>query len=206
MSVTLGANDVVEVVIEGKLDGQQIISTFFYKTKDVTAATPMFTALDGFLTKLREVGHLFEQYLLCVSEQLIDINMYAQVVYPIRYRYTDGGFAMVTGQFEELSYPANVQASITRANERAGRSYVGHLAVPAVPITQIENSLIVDDYFDKLGVLSERMAQTIVLADGTEMVPSLFNKNNAPVTVPITFVFPQRTSRVIRRRTVGLGS
>ena len=206
MAVDLGANDVVLVTIEGKLDGQQTISTFYYKTRGVTAATPMFTALTDFITKLRGAGKLMEQYLVCVSEQMVDIQMYAQVVYPIRYRYTDGGFPLVTGQYETLSLPANVQASITRAAERAGRKYVGHLSLPGIPIEAVENSEITADYLLKMDTLAEKVLQTIVLADGTEMVPCLFNKVNDPVWVPITFAFPQTTSRVIRRRTVGLGS
>ena len=152
------------------------------------------------------MGSLFEQYILMASEQLIDVQMYAQVVYPIRYRYTDGGAALTTGEEAVLAFPANVQGSITRAAERAGRRYVGHLAVPAIPVDKLENSLMTPAWLAQASVLAERITQTVVLADGTEMVPCLFNKATDPVWEPITFAFPQPTSRVMRRRTVGLGS
>jgi len=201
----LGATDIVEITFEGKLDGQQTISTFHYAPQGIGGAFEIFSELSNFLERIRGAGKLYPAYRDIVSDQLTNLNVYAQVIYPIRYRYTNDGWADETGGVDALSMPCNVQGSITRTAERAGQRYTSHLALPALPVTAVENSFLTVDYLGDMSALAEQIKATIVLASGTEMRPCIFHPQFDPVKEWIKFTFPQATSRVQRRRTVGLG-
>jgi hypothetical protein len=205
MPVDLGANDIIEVVIEGRLDGQQTISTFHYRIASLDGAHPMMSELENLIGKLRAPNKLWEKYQNVTSDQLNHLNMYAQVIYPIRYRYTNAAEADQTGGVDSSAFPANVQASITRASERAGRAYVSHLAVPGVPIGALEVSQVTVDYKEALNELAEVMLQSVVLTSGTQLNPIIFHKELSPNYSDLVVAFAQDTSRVSRRRTVGLG-
>lgn len=202
----LDNNDVVEVTFEGKVFGQQTISTFFYKVNGVTVGIPIFTELSNFIGKIRAPGKLFQKYQNVTTDGLEDLNVYAQVVYPIRYRYTNDGELTQTGAVEEETMPPNVQASITRVAERAGQRYTSHLAVPAVPRTASIAGLLLTGYMTDLQALADEVIATIVLDSGVEMTPCIFHPQYTPVYEPLFLAFPQETIRVMRRRTVGLGS
>jgi hypothetical protein len=205
MPVDLAVNDIVEISIEGKINDQQTISTFHYRVGSISGAFPMFGQLAAFLTALRADDKLFNSYQHVTSDQLDRLNMYAQVIYPIRYRYTNDEAPDETGAVDSLAFPPNVQASITRAAERAGRRYVSHLAVPAVPIGAIVDGKVTDAYKLDLLSLANEMVASYVLPSGAELNPVIFHPQFSPIFDQITFAFPQTTSRVQRRRTVGLG-
>jgi len=206
MAVDLHVNDIVLVTFEGKLDGQQILSGFHYRVSQTDGSFPMFEELDEFIGRIRAPNKLFQLYQNIITDNLVDLQVYAQVIYPIRYRYTNAGEDTQTGAQDSICYPANVQASITRAAERAGRRYVSHLALPSIPIGAVENSLLTAGFLEDMNLLAVEMTKSVVLPTGAVLDPVIFHPKFDPVYSNIMLAFPQPTSRVMRRRTVGLGS
>jgi hypothetical protein len=199
-------NSICELSFEGLLDGQQTISTFHYRVNDATSVTDGAAVLAEFISATRVAGKLFPSYQAICSDQLTNLQIWAQLVYPVRFRYTTDGTPSESGAQDLLAFPPNVQASITRAAEKAGRKYVSHLSVPSVPITAIESGMLSVAYMDDMQPLVAAITEPYVLAGGVTFTPVIYHRNQNPSFDDLVLAFVQPTSRVIRRRTVGLGS
>lgn len=206
MAYPIVNQSICEVSFEGRLNGQQTISLFHYVVTDSTYITDGQAALEEFIQLLREAGGLFDNYRIPLSTELQGLNIYAQLVYPVRYRYTTDGQPDTTGDAPGGSYPPNVQASITRAAEKSGRKYISHLALPGIPMDAIDNGLIDPLFTASMNGLCDSIVQEHVLAGGATFTPCIWHRTSTPNHDQIVLAFPQPTSRVMRRRTVGLGS
>ncbi len=197
---------IVEITFEGLLDGQQTMSLYHYKLTGTSGVTDGAAVLQLFIGQLREAGGLFPTYQDMCSDALTELQIYAQLVFPVRYRYTTDGQPSESGSVDSLAFPPNVQASITRAAEKSGRQYISHLSVPAIPILAIESGMMTAGFKEDMQAHCDQVVTPIVLIGGAEAQPVIWHRHAIPTDDPIVLAFPQNTSRVIRRRTVGLGS
>lgn len=206
MAYPIVNDSVVEITFEGRHQQQQTMSLFHYRVSGTTGVTDGEELIRNFITELRGADELFAIYSTILSTELRDLNVYGQLVYPVRYRYTSDGAPDVTGDTPGGAFPPNVQAAITRAAEKAGRKYISHLSLPALPLDSITDGKITNVFKANMEALCEVIPKVYVMPGGVEFTPVIWHRTSTPNDDPITFAFPQDTSRVMRRRTVGLGS
>ena len=196
---------ILEVAIEGELFGQQIMTLFHYILESGTIGDGRQLALDA-LAALQAPGGLWTDYLLCVSQDMVNISMSAQWIAPTRYAYVTSAVGAATGGLAQASLPPNVSVALTKTCNNAGRHYVGTIHMPAVAKTSQDEGVIDAGAVVVYTQLAEDVPESIVLGGGTELTPAIYNRAAYALSPIITACQVQNTLRTMHRRTVGLGS
>lgn len=205
MAYVINSGSIIELAAEYMVNGQQCINLFHYKF--VTGAplpngrTAIQTVLDG----LDMLG-IQTQHAACLSSLVGDITWYGQWIHPTRYAYAIWNAGPKTASGPNTMQPVNVGASITKKGEIAARSNVGTTHMGGVPAPWVVASMITAAGLAQYNLLASRMTQGFLLPTTQEFQPVLFSKSAPATSAPIFEAFAQDTSRVERRRTVGVGS
>lgn len=199
----IGPDSFIEISMESELNGQQNISLFHYVYTG-TAIIPdgRQLALD-FLDVLAGPDALYEAYLACLSSDVGQVQMYAQWIHPNRFAYvTYPTPSDADGPVGAL--PQNVSVAITKRGVVAARNAIGTLHMPAVPSDWVVNGQVVQPIGTPYQDLADSLASDQTVGAVT-LEPVLFNRTTPADSQFIAEAFYQLTSRVDRRRTVGLG-
>lgn len=197
---------IVEVTIKGILAQQVVMSVLHYRVSDTGFGILGSAGLDDLQNKLFDVGSLMDKYTKCCSENLTEVRLVLQWVHPIRYAKQQYLGAFNSGQVAGDALPPNDTAAITKRSERAGRHYVGTLHMPAVPTTAVVNGNMNGIWQLPATDLGDVATQVIeATPGGARYHPLIFNRTAPAASPEWTTYVVQGTSRVGRRRTVGLG-
>jgi hypothetical protein len=206
MAYPVPLSSVLEYVIRLTVDGQECMSVLHYQYDSGSSIADGKAALTDFLNKMRVAGELNDKYRGCIPDEVTDITYRAQWITPQRFRYTFLAVAPEAGLVAAPTMPSAVSVAITKQAEAANRHGQGTLHMPAVP-----QSFVTDSMVNGLGGLAyldlcTKLILPIVLTGGQLMNPVLFRRDDPVLSETIITAFPQATTRVNRRRTVGLGS
>ena len=207
MAYTVPIGAICEVIFEGAMYGQQIISTYHYKLGGTVASTNGAALMDSFLGLLEAPGKLYQTYINACNENLVGLVMYGQWVIPARMSRRKRTPTLQIGQVEGPVYPVNTAAAITRRTEFAGRTERGTLHMPAVPTsfaTDDAINLTGTDAYDAHG--TQMIALVTTGDDDFNFKPVLWNRTNPGQAQQLDSFETRSYLRVMRRRTVGLGS
>jgi len=198
--------DRVLVSFVGRLFGQRFINTFWYKVR-LTSGDPeyaeMAPALNAFL---QTAGELKTKWLNCVTNSAEMTQIWVQTVAPQRLRKWSFE-SIANGAFDGAASTPNVQASITRVGQYAGRQYVGGIRIPIGTGAECSiEGIISNDLYDLMIILGAAMKEEInVLGGDVTLTPQVGAAGDLTDTKDMEDFLVQTTTRVIRRRTVGLG-
>lgn len=206
--MALPANSVIECAFVGRLSGQRVLNLFHYRvlTPAPTTVTPA-AELDQLLAILADpgVGSIKGFYLAAVPNNYTLEQITVQGIRPIRLRRQ---FTPINeAGFGGTATTPNVQASITAVTNFGGRDQVGGQRVPASP-TNATGGNWTGPYVSTLGNLASAWKQDVDnVGLGSKYRRVIFHRKQQGVNewTDIQDMFPQPTSRVIRRRTVGVG-
>lgn len=204
----LPADAVIEITMKGTLLAQTFMNVFHLRVAaQAPALTSVATEMQGLAAILNDntIGGWKQTYRLCLTDTALLDDLVVQPVFPARFRrlvtiVNSQGLASAT------SVP-NVQASITTRDQFAGRKHVGGVRIPASP-TDAVNGRWDPQYLANLQLFANQLVPAVVnvpLASSYHWCIYHRGPNDNPKFNDIENAFPQVTSRVIRRRTVGLG-
>jgi len=206
MPAPVEIDSTVMLTVVGDLCGQTTMNTFPYQVIQITGAAPnQQPAFIAFYNALRAGGRLLADYQAAMPPNWTHRQSWFQQIRSVRYRKV-----VITenwsGTFnDEDAVTANVQASITRFGSLANRHEVGGIRVPAGTGTTYHiNGLLGVDYKAALSDVADEMSRDVTAL--AVIYRPLVGLNKPPY--PLTWcegAFVQDTTRVIRRRTVGLG-
>lgn len=186
--------------------GQLCISLFHYK---YTTGSPIpdgqAAAVDA-LNKIRVAGKLVDKYKDCLPDSVNDLVWWAQWVAPTRFRRTTLAIAADAGLVASPTMPSNVSAAITKFAEEASRKGLGTVHMPSVPQSFVNESVLALPGGLAYGALADRIRESITLTGGQILDAVLFHKPDHVMSPKIVATAVQNTTRVARRRTVGLGA
>lgn len=207
----LTSGDTIAVTIEGRLFNQQILLTQHYTAVLVTGpGDPVQDVLFALHTRLDAAGKLYQAYALCLSSEMVGLRCKLQDIWPIRYSYIEEEPTVVTGGVLEDSMPPNVSQTITLAGITAGRGFTGTKHISAVPLSFTENGMPTIGSVGPMSALANELRASVAVvttfASTYDFNPILY-KRAAPLdSEPVVTWRLGSTTRVERRRTVGLGS
>jgi len=195
----------------GDMDGQECINTFTYRATDASDPTKtvqeVAIGLNAALSIPDGGGKRFDStYLALLPSQYVWVETWIQVVSPTRYVksvFAGGG----AGTSNIDGHWANSAAVITRRGEEANRKNIGsvHICFPSEAAAVAGK--VPAGYKTDMGDFATQMRATQALAGlSVNMVPVLFHKGGTPNYSVIKSTIAQDTVRVMRRRTVGVGS
>lgn len=207
MAYPIAAGSICQVTFEGVHDGQQVMNLFCYKLDAVTPLADGRAALILFRNYLELGGGLYQSWQGCLSEKVTQIRVHMQWITPDRFARVSHSPFLDVGTVAGASYPCNTAVAITRSTDNAGRQNVGTVHMGGIPITFLVeasvNGLGLDAY-NTLGAQSILDAAPAGLA--AVFRPVHFHRTSPSTALPLTTFVTQPFTRVMRRRTVGLGS
>lgn len=199
-------DSIVEVTFRGLLLGQRCLNVFHYRVF-VTSTKP---------TVADEMQALTASILAGVDTTILadilavlpgNYNMQQIVAQPIRllrYRRSVRSVTATGGRAD--SEVSNIQASITLQTDFSGRSQIGGKRFAMTPGDAV-GGMVNAGLFGLLVGLATTIRLPIIVTDGGgTYAPTIYHRGQAvPISTDITASFAQATTRVIRRRTLGLG-
>lgn len=202
MAWIMPGRTIIEASIRYTLNAQTLLSIFHYRLVTNTNQADGEAVLNAFNSAFNDVAGVVDKIAGVTSQDLIIDQVVLQAIYPTRFRRYVYEPVQTAGQIAEDSLPQNVSVAITKRADEASRHGIGTLHMPAVPPSYVEGgyltALAVNEY--------TTVADEMLVEYGTpEFEPVLFNRANPAASLRITAADVRNTSRVQRRRTVGLG-
>lgn len=208
MAYTVTDGSILQAVIEGRHENQQVMSIFTWKVQVDGSLANGATALDAFWARLDGGGRFLDFYTQCLSQNVLTIRTRLQWIYPTRFAFiTRVSPDFPTGNVAGAAMPVNTAVAITKRTENAGRTQVGTLHMPGVPATAIVNGAVQAAAIARYETFGNFMLLPIVTTvPAATYTPILYHKTSPSVAQPLANFEVSRFARVQRRRTVGVGS
>lgn len=211
MAYLLDIGDLFSVNIDARLFGQQILFTTHWRFDSVEPGTTVqaeetFEAWAAFLDSAEGWG---KAYADSVSQSLTGLTYVFQRIQPVRMVSKRIASTFTEGQVAEDSLPPNTSHVLTLRCDETGRNKVGNRHIAAVPPSFTENGMITADGITALSGLGETLMPFTSFEVGLDTLqfgPVIYHRDAIPTYSEITNYSIQQTTRVERRRTVGLGS
>lgn len=208
MAYPILVNDIIEVRDFQRMNGTVLINVYHYAIVEVSAPVA-----DG-VAWLQAFGALLADnatgILSMVQAQAAALNhetLSVQKILPVRYRSVDittGDIGTVAG----AALPQNVSCSVTLYSQVATRHGIGRKEVGGIPSTGIVNGLLTAAQVARLFNYGNTVVQDWAVPGGggtAIATPILLNRAVPNASLVMSTYTVQGTSRVTRRRTVGVG-
>jgi len=200
-------NSWLSVTFEGRQAGQQIMNVmnYVYEGDETVEDGPL--VVDELDTLITAADDLWERWLGCMSNNVTSCKRFYQWFHPIRYAWIGKGLDVETaGALEMLSPGPNWSQAVTRRTNFAGREEVSTLKLAGVPAERIQDGFLTDPQMTVLQDFADRSVHQYVLGSGSKMTPVPWNRVSPGSANQLRTAYAHNTVRVMRRRTVGLGS
>jgi hypothetical protein len=150
---------------------------------------------------------LFSTHNECTTSDVGYTFLTAQWIHPLRYGLQ---FVLpaVTGTLTPPAATQNVGASISREGDLADRHNRGRVQIAGIPAADCNNGLISNAQQILLAAHAFLFKNRIPVTSGglvCTFAPCIFNRADPAASAPLTQAFVMGTTRVMRRRTVGVG-
>jgi len=209
MPRTVLTGHIAEVSLQGRSAGQVTLNVFHYMLDGIAIGG---TDFDGhateLVTELQTPGDLIEKYLDCCSDEFQLEQIRVQIIKPIRYSYEVFTQGPDPGNVVAEALPPNDSVSITKRNDNTTRHDRGAVRMPGVPRTFVSEGLLLTPgvtAYNALATEFKEQRTTTVLAAEIMWQPVILNRANHALSQPWSQHIVQLQSRIVRRRTVGVG-
>lgn len=203
-------NAIISFQLDGRIDGQQLLLTHHFRIITTPPTSfDMQTVCDELFTWANTADNICDRYVNCLSQQVTGIVCHIQAIHPTRYVKTTYTPAASAGEVLVAAFPPNVAHAITTRCEQAGKHFRGTKHIGGVPTTFSANGLMEAaalTVYDILGSQFEVAPDLDVIGLDGSLVPVVYNRSSPSTSAQIISHVVQSTTRVERRRTVGLGT
>lgn len=206
--IPLSDGDIVSVNVECFVNDQQDLLTLHYRATIPGASADFADVVDNWFLLLDGPTLFNDVYTTVLSTAATNVTWWFQKVYNVRFvRYMKIP-SVVDGQAGGAPLPQNVAACITLRGENVGRSKRATKHIGAIP-----SPFVADGYINALGLagyvpLKNRMTDRFdVYGDGSVVLtPIVYHRSDPPLSEVIFSGAVMSSVRILRRRTVGLGT
>lgn len=200
---------IVQFRVNGLLQFQQTISSFWYQVATAGTAPTVITDLDDLLTKFAtSVTAPYVKYLLCLPSSWSGVRIDAQQITPVRSVARDTDISGAVGA-RGATESSNLSAVIDKGTDLAGRSQMGSLHLPGVATADQTGGLLENALLTAMSTLGSVMLTNLSGDTYDTLLRPIIPHVKKPMTTTtgdiMTRTIPQRQIRVMRRRTVGVG-
>ncbi len=207
MAIPLSVGDVLEVSFEGRLAGQQVMCLHHYKVREGEQADFDNWVQTSFGPWLEDAGHPYNLFVNAISSAVDALGIFVQIIFPQRRRYVSYTPLDTAGLLGPAALPPNDGAAVIKRGDLARRDNIGVMHVPGIPVVDVTDGIISAPQVGRLQALADSLALVYEPGGGQPVMdPILFHREEPPSGARVTAGFAADTIRVMRRRTVGLGS
>lgn len=205
--MALPVGSIIEVAYIGDLYNQLTMNVRHYYVAAQSTTPGITDEIENLLGHFSSmgVGDILPAYLQCVPEELTVRRVSVQPLRPQRFRRQVEAITQMG--LGGPSSTSNVQAAITFTTRLSGKDQQGGMRVPASPGNAL-GGVWAPSYITDLTTLAARFSEAITEPDGDGIYqPCIFHRKLAAPndrTDIVAFAI-QSSTRVIRRRTLGVG-
>lgn len=186
------------------LNNQILLNTFPYQQSS-TPTLDYVAFAQAIVLAMQAPGSLQDSILQSITADCALASITLQPIRPIRYQAVVVAVGQ-NGQQAGLAAPQNVAQSIERRGVIAARDNIGRIQLPPCAASGIVNGGFTLLQAAQLqGVATAMMANFASGVPAVSLSPVLISKDPTIVPRPITGTTVKLSSRVMRRRTVGVG-
>jgi len=205
--MALPANAIIAFTYRGSLLNQTTLNTVHYRVSNPSNIPTVKEEMEEFIKRFTAVGpnDILTAYRQAMPDNFFFRQAVLQPVFPTRYRRV-----VATLNQQGVTDPtevSNVQAAITFNTAKAGRNQIGGIRLPQTTANAQGGSWI-PAWVNTLEVVGDVFSTLLVAGlGGGSYQPVIFHRspNANPRWDDIDDFVVQPTTRVIRRRTVGVG-
>lgn len=194
------------VTLVGKMAGQVCLTTHHLQLYEITGAPTEQDIADAINADFDAAASVNATMVSCTPPQYKMEEMWVQKIDPVRMRKRVYAVNR-TGTFASVGASANTAGVISREGTLTGRSHQGRIHVPIGTDEQASVAgRLVAGLITKLNLHADQIKGNINLAGGIGKVYFVLNNGvGAGAVTLIVNAVAQTTTRVMRRRTVGVG-
>jgi hypothetical protein len=201
----ISPNDVCEVTITAVLANQIVFWTHHYKYIDATVIADGNAELGLLTTALRTTSAVYTKLKGLQTSDVAYQEMRTQIVFPARRPYHSFDLRPDAGTKAPPTAPPNVACFINKQSSIVGRGRHGGWHICGVDLASISAGIMDPAYIALANVAAGLWNTDVLTTSGSHWHPVIFNPRNPTPQADIFGTFTERTSRIERRRTVGVG-
>lgn len=207
MAYTISPGAVMLLTFEGRILNQQLmnVSAWLFNTGSTLADGR--AALSAVITEVQNVNQPYDLWRTCITSQMTQGQITAQWIYPVRYGYMKQPGSPSTGVVGGEPGGPNMSVCITRRTGLSGRKQQGDIHMFGVPEAFWVNGAVNTTGRTAYDAYGDVMTKPLVIPTPSfTLLPVPYFKP-APNNVSRYIEYQTQLSlRVMRRRTVGVGS
>jgi hypothetical protein len=208
MAYTVTEGAMLEVTLVQELAGQAVLNMLHYKLHftggsiDVDGVAAI-NHLDGLLNV---AGGLTGKMSTAQVTDLIWKHVRYQWIFPTRYGFVELDPSPAAGAVVDTALPPNDGIAFTKRAERSGRQFIGTFHMGGIAAGDLTAGEINGVRLAAFNAVRDELKATYTYAPGGEQFIPVIYHRAAPADSPVVVnTVLQTTSRINRRRTVGLG-
>lgn len=207
MAYPVLGGSILELTFQGLHDGQQVMTVLHYRYASQSQLPNGALALESFLETVTANDQLYDLWKDCLSAKVTDMKAKAQWIWSLRYAFMEKITLPRSGSVAGDAYPPNVAVAITRRGEQANRHNIGTIHMPGVPVSFVTNGLVNPGAEASYATFAQKCLDQVTTPDPVAAFDPIIYTRTGPALSqkPVGYVV-QKNSRVMRRRTVGVGS
>lgn len=198
---------IIEVRLSTQMSGQHMLNVWHYQTNfSIPQDGPtVYDAVHDFLC-VAGIDNMLSKYQAMTNTALDFTDLAVQCIYPIRNVARTYDIAE-PGLVEGAPLPQNVQMSLLKQTDLAGRKYRGRMELVGFTVGDYAEGVWGEAILDAANLFKLELLDPITFVNGTlqTLTPVLFHRATPSSPTPITSMSLKNTVRVARRRTVGVG-
>lgn len=208
----LAVGDVLSVNWNMRMAEQQILLTTHWKITDITGGgfnVEMNALFEAMNTLFDSVGEVTDCLVDCLCTDVSILSVDFQSIYNPRYIKVPLLPAQDAGTVAGNSLPPNVAHVMTLRTDVAGRDQIGNKHIGPVPPSFTSGGRVTATGNGAYAPLLTALKTPISVSAGgvdVNLDPCIYRRSDPGNSPLITNGYLQQTTRVERRRTVGLGS
>lgn len=205
---SIGNNDIAQVTMIGKHAGQYVLSVFHYQYEGPAVGADQYQAVLAALSNdfYQRVWLAAGGMRSCVAPQYYLQRIRTQIVHTIRGYYVDQMVDSIGNAAGEPALPPNDSVCVSIFGEKVGRGRTGSKHFPAVPADWILSGTIDPDRIGTYVSAAQKFQLVLLGADPAQNFrPVIWNPRMPLERNRVRGIRVEETSRIMRRRTVGVG-
>lgn len=205
MPTPLPQNSIVLVTAEYYIDGQQCLNTIHYQFRSPGPHPDYRLAMTELLSGLTAAGSFVDDLRAFMATDVSFWALHAQPVSPVRLARVSSiidqpGLRAGTG------LPSTIAAVISRKSDQVSRKGRGNVHIGGLVVPDNEDGVLSNAARLLLDTIAPNLIDTRVIPSGGDFVPVIWSPATPNVVFDVTHTEVMDTIRVVRRRTVGVGS
>lgn len=204
MAYVINNGAVLQLIINYQYCGQTCLNVTNWKMSGAPSGVDGRTTLTNFLGAVNNLGGMQPHLAAALVDSVSFRDVSAQWIAPTRYAYITQPPSAAAGLLANDGLPPNVALALERANDDAGKINRGDLHIGGISTLHVADGLSTGQAALDFDSFLSDIVTPVTLFD---LVFTPVTNHRADPTLGKTLLYSriQDTSRILRRRTVGLG-